>query len=206
MPSSAEGRSCWVPCFSSRLIFSHCAQTASTLSALESPKTCGWRRMSLSVIVRAAFSKSKAFRSFASWQWKITCSNRSPHSSSISWSSSDSIASISSYTSSTAWKRIDLWSCSRSQGQPPGPRSRAITSTSSSIAGLRFLGLRFAAMSQDHEVIAVDNLDALECAGADLVGIKPADASRELGAIQVADAHNVAFGEIAVALGHAGRQ
>ena len=42
--------------------------------------------------------------------------------------------------------------------------------------------------------------------GSNFLGIKAADASRELGAIQVADAHNVALGEIAVALRHAGRQ
>ena len=77
---------------------------------------------------------------------------------------------------------------------------------SSSIAGFRLLGLRLAGISEDDEVIAVDDLDALEFSGADFVGVEPADATRKLGAIEVADAHDIAFRKVAVAPGHAGRQ
>ena len=52
----------------------------------------------------------------------------------------------------------------------------------------------------------MDDLNALECAGADFFSVKSADAAREFGAVQVADAYNVAFSEIAVATGHTGRQ
>ena len=61
-------------------------------------------------------------------------------------------------------------------------------------------------MSENDEVVAVDDLDALEFAGADFIGVEPADAARKLGAVNVADAHDIAPGEVAAAPGHAGRQ
>ena len=61
-------------------------------------------------------------------------------------------------------------------------------------------------MAEDDEGVAVDDLDALEFSGADLIGIEAADAARKLGAIEVADAHDIAPSKVAVAPGHAGRQ
>ena len=61
-------------------------------------------------------------------------------------------------------------------------------------------------MAEDDEGIAVDELDALEFSGADLIGTEAADAARKLGAVNIADAHDIAFRKVAVALGHAGRQ
>ena len=61
-------------------------------------------------------------------------------------------------------------------------------------------------MSEDDEVVAEDDLDALEFSGADFGGVEPADAARKLGADEVADAYDIAPGKVAVAPGHAGRQ
>ena len=61
-------------------------------------------------------------------------------------------------------------------------------------------------MSENDKVISVNNLNALKFSGADLIGIEAADATRKLGAINIADAHNITFRIVAGALGHAGRQ
>ena len=47
----------------------------------------------------------------------------------------------------------------------------------------------------------MDDLDALEFSGADFVGVEPADATRKLGAIEVADAHDIALGNLDLCLG-----
>src|SRR5712692_5353429 len=57
-----------------------------------------------------------------------TWSKRSPSSSMILASSPESIASRSSYVSSSRYGRSDSCVCSRSHGQPPGARSLATTS------------------------------------------------------------------------------
>ena len=61
-------------------------------------------------------------------------------------------------------------------------------------------------MSENDEVISVNNLDALKFSGSNLIGIEAADATRKLCAINIADAHKMAFRKVGVALGHAGRQ
>ena len=56
--------------------------TSAAVSATTSPKTCGWRRTSLSVIVRATSPRSNSPSSRASVAWKTTWHKTSPSSSS----------------------------------------------------------------------------------------------------------------------------
>ena len=60
------------------------------------PKTWGWRRIILSAMPRATWSKSKLPSSRAIWAWKTTCSSRSPSSSRSAARSSCRIASATS--------------------------------------------------------------------------------------------------------------
>src|SRR3982074_3289982 len=64
-----------------------------------------------------------------------TCSRRSPNSSLILSSAPESIASSSSYVSSSRYGRRDSCVCSRSHGQPSGARRRATTSKIAWIPG-----------------------------------------------------------------------
>ena len=136
---SLKSAGCAAPCafFSPALICSHWVSTCSEVSSLPSPKTCGWRRTSFSFTSRATSSRSKCPASSASWAWKITWIRTSPSSSRMCGRSSRSIVSRSSLHSSIRQRARLWWVCSWSQGQPPGPLSRAMVLRSSSMALMR---------------------------------------------------------------------
>src|ERR1035441_3263185 len=129
-----------------------------------------------------------------------------------------------------------MWSCSRSQGQPVGERSRAITSSKSLIAARFFIRARECwsggvleyweltiqrpslqysntplfhyspSRSQHYEIIAMHDFHVVELPGLDLGGAKAGDASGKFGAVQIADPHHVPGGKLPVAPRDAGRQ
>src|SRR5581483_4238811 len=126
-----------------------CSQLRSTSSAFAtatSPKTCGWRA---TIFAAAASDTSAAVKrpsSAAISACIATCSSTSPSSSLIFASSRVSIASSSSYVSSSRYGRSESCVCSRSHGHPSGARRRATTSKSESMPG-RY-GLLSSAMPQ----------------------------------------------------------
>ncbi len=94
-----------VRCFSMAFVRSQCAWTSSGVSAVASPKTCGWRWISFSTRPPATSSTSNGSSgsSCAMRAWKTTWSRTSPNSSRSSSRSPSSIASTSSYASSIAY-------------------------------------------------------------------------------------------------------
>src|SRR5437899_6084276 len=132
-----------------------------------------------------------------------------------------------------SWRRRLMWACSRSQGQPPGARSRAITRSRWLIGGPFFFmerggrnigperprrrprtGIRRTSnrparamrgsRSQDHQVIAMHYLGARQLSGLDFGGGKFGDSARELGAVHVANADDVARRNLPFAARHTG--
>ncbi len=61
--------------------------------------------------------------------WKTTCNKTSPSSSTKASSFPASMASNSSYASSSKYRLRLSWVCSRSHGQPPGERSVRMTAS-----------------------------------------------------------------------------
>ena len=90
---------------------------------------------------RATSATVNAPASDASTDWIITWKSRSPSSSSsasyapIGMSPSGasagscSIASTTSYASSSTWRRSEWCVCAASHGQPPGPRNRSVSAS-----------------------------------------------------------------------------
>jgi len=92
----AEWRACLVPCFLRLLDFFPVRPDFAHIFDFRRAKDMRVPADEFLHEQAADFSKSNAPRSFASWQWKTTCINKSPSSSAISWSSPASIASINS--------------------------------------------------------------------------------------------------------------
>lgn len=88
-----------------------------------SPKTCGWRRISLLLMAAATSSKVKAPFSAAICACMTTCSSTSPNSSHMCGRSLRSMVCSSSEVSSIRQSASDWWVCSISQGQPDSGRA-----------------------------------------------------------------------------------
>ena len=120
--------------FSAALISSQPPRPRRRRAASASPNTCGWRRTSLSTRSPATSSTSnrgRRRRSAATRAWKTTCSSRSPSSSrSAPGRRLDRLEDLVRLLEQVP--RSDACVCSASHGQPPGERSRSITSTARS--------------------------------------------------------------------------
>jgi hypothetical protein len=92
MPASAL-ESSFFPSRSLRFTDSHDASAASAESARTSPKTCGWRRTSLSAIAPAERARSKRPSSCAMRAMSAITMRTSPASSAVAASFPRSIAS-----------------------------------------------------------------------------------------------------------------
>lgn len=127
MPSVTEVRP-----FSAAFARSHSAFTSSAVSARSSPNTCGWRWISFATMPPATSSMSNgsSVSSAAILAWKTTWSSTSPSSSRSSARSPASMASISSYISSTPYGARSSLVCVDAQGHTA--RMRSITCTRSS--------------------------------------------------------------------------
>src|SRR5439155_5863487 len=111
---------------------SHCARASFGVATDASPNTWGWR-LTIFVMRRCRRSRmANSPTSSARRVWKTTWKSRSPSSSSSSARFPISIASRTSYASSMRYGFREARVCARSQGQPSGPRSRAMTSRSRS--------------------------------------------------------------------------
>ncbi len=121
--------------FSRSLAAPQTRRTSSTVSARSSPKTCGWRRTIFSVAVRATSARSKPSPSVRAMSaWKTTWSSTSASSSRMPGTSSVSMASTSSWLSSSRYgTRVRCVIC-RFQAQPSGARRTAIAAASSATA------------------------------------------------------------------------
>ncbi|MDH6226570.1 hypothetical protein M2169_003540 [Streptomyces sp. MJP52] len=126
-PSVTEDR-----CFSTALVRSQCSSTSSGVAADSSPKTCGCRWISLATRPPATSSTENGSSSSSSAirAWKTTWSSTSPSSSRNSSRLPVSIASTSSYASSSAYLARPSWVCREVHGQ--SARTRSITWTRSS--------------------------------------------------------------------------
>src|ERR1019366_1860 len=114
---------------SSALISSQLFITSLPVEAVSSANTCGCRRTSFSLIASSESPISKNFSSAAISPKKTACSMKPPSSARNSSQSRRSTASRTSYVSSSVYGLIVSNDCSRSHGQPPGARSRAMIST-----------------------------------------------------------------------------
>lgn len=105
-------------------------------------KTWGWRRTIFSWMDWITSRISNWLDSLAIRAWKMICRRRSPSSLENFLGSPESMASRTSWVSSSRKVRNVVWVCSRSQGQPLGARRRACRARRSSKsfpAGGRFV-------------------------------------------------------------------
>nr|P33654.1 RecName: Full=Uncharacterized 14.2 kDa protein in blaB 3'region [Streptomyces cacaoi]BAA00776.1 regulatory protein for beta-lactamase [Streptomyces cacaoi] len=119
-------------CFSSALRRRQCASTSAAVSATSSPKTCGCRCTSFvtSVPATSSIANGSSASSWAIRAWKTTWSRTSPNSSRSSPRSPASMASTSSYISSTPYLTRSWWVRRALHGH--ARRIRSMTSTTSS--------------------------------------------------------------------------